>query len=415
MEQEEKKAKRASGSRTTSTTKKETSATKTKTTTKKVTSAKETPSEKTNSTRKTTVATKKSEPTKKTTRTRTTKSAEVQAPKATEPKITRVPKKAEVNKPTEVKKEENKIKENNNEKRYIDISVGAIICAIVIIALLILNIKLGKHAYGILKNQTTNSDVEPEKNVSVTQEIGNVIEKTSDIASQMKEKITFPSNVVASIYNTKGFDNTTITNELKLMLGWAKTDIGNKLVSRNENNEEVESLESSQMSKTIKEILGNDVKYIDEAFNNTRISTFENSTRSKGEIAYNNGLYKSVLQEEKVDIQPLIYQEIQRVVKYSDKVNVYVKVAFVDVFGGNCQIYKNFKNNKFSDKVKELSLEELFKNTEINQYTGEGTVTLEENSALDAIRTQLNTYKYTFVFDEETQGYYLSKFAKGTN
>ena len=48
----------------------------------------------------------------------------------------------------------------------------------------------------------------------------------------------------------------------------------------------------------------------------------------------------------------------------------------------------------------------------LDKYTGQGSVTIEENKALNAIRTQLNTYKYIFTFDETIGDYYLSGFGK---
>ena len=332
--------------------------------------------------------------------------------KNTEPE-TKVENKESELKVKDSKEQENKNQEKKKNKRYVDISVGAILCALIIIALLILNIKLGKHAYGILKNESTNSDVQPENNVSVTQEIGNVLNKTNKLAEEMKEKIIFPSNVVASIYNTQGFNTNTISNELKLILGWASTDDGKKLKSINEKNEEVEALEKQVMSETIKSTLGPNIKYIDEPFNYAKINLFESASRNYGQIIYSDGLYTSILKaEQEEEISPLIYQEIQKVVKYSEKVIVYVKTAFLDTDGNNYQIYKNFKNNNFSDELVQIEHDELFEGVIFDKYTGKGAVTLEENSALNSIRGQLNTYKYTFTFDETLQSYYLSEFAK---
>ena len=312
----------------------------------------------------------------------------------------------------EIKEENNQREEKKKNKKYIEISLGAVVCAIIIIALIVLNVKLAKHAYGLLKNESTNSNVQSENNISVTQEIGNVLKKTDDIVKQMKDKITYSSNVTASIYNSQGFNTNTISNELKLILGWANTDDGKKLKSRNEKDEEVEAIEKEVMSETIQSTLGPNIKYVDESFNYTKISLFENSSRSKGIINFGEGVYTSILENEQGEASPLIYQEIQKVVKYSEKVIVYVKAAFIDSYEDTYQIYKSFENNNFSYELLQIKQNELFNNTTFDKYTGEGSVTIEENRALDSIRKQLNTYKYTFTFDETMQEYYLSEFGR---
>lgn len=332
------------------------------------------------------------------------------------------------NKKARNKKEKNKIdKEQKNKakkekkakkpkKGYIDISIGAIICTIIIIGLLVLNIKLGIKAYSIItKNQTTttNSDVEADNDISVTQEVGNVLNNNDEIVTQMKEKITFAPNVTASIYNAETFSTNTISNDLKLQLGWDKIKEEHKLKSINENNESIEALEKEFMAESIKNIFGPKVKYKDEAFNNTNVNTFSKSCQNQGVITYDNGLYTSIVSENIEDVMvPIIYQEIQKVVKYSDKVIVYVKVAYMYTDGEKYIVYKNFDNEKFEEELLEISPEELFQEDSFDQYTGEGTVTINANSSLDSIRNQLDTYKYTFSLDGETGDYYLSKFNK---
>ena len=74
-------------------------------------------------------------------------------------------------------------------------------------------------------------------------------------------------------------------------------------------------------------------------------------------------------------------------------------------------LYKDY-NQDFEEKILETSAEELFENIAINQYTGEGTISVEENPALDAIRDELNTYIYTLEKEESTGNYYLSEFNK---
>ena len=312
----------------------------------------------------------------------------------------------------EEKKKEKKVK--NPKKGYIEISIGAIICAAIIIGLIILNVKLGIKAYNVVtKNESTNASIETDDDISVTQEVGNVLSSNDEIVAQMKEKITFAPNVTASIYNAETFSTNTISNDLKLRLGWARVKEGNKLKSINEKNESIEALEKEVMAESIKNILGPKIKYKDQTFNNTNINTFSTYCKNQGKITYSNGLYTSIVSENiEEKMAPIIYQEIQKVVKYSDKVVVYVKVAYMDANEEKYIVYQDFNNKKFEEKLLEITSEELFEGNSFDPYTGEGTVAINANTSLDSIRNQLDTYKYTFSLDGETGEYYLTKFNK---
>ena len=313
------------------------------------------------------------------------------------------------------KKEKSKNKNNKtNKKGYIDISIGTIICTIIIIGLLALNIKLGIKAYNIIVNkESTNYNTKFDNDESVTQEVGNVLSNSNELVTKMREKITFAPNVIASLYNTETFSTTTIPNDLILRLGWAKVKEENKLKSINENNEAIEALEKIAMEESIKNIFGPQIKYKDETFNNTDINTFSSYCINKGTIIYDNGLYTNIATDN-IDeqISPIIYQEMQKVVKYSDKIIVYVKVAYMDTDGQRYIVYKDFNEEKFEEQLLEITQEELFQENLFNPYTGEGTVSIETNNSLNSIREQLDTYKYTFSLDNETGEYYLSKFSK---
>ena len=408
-----------------SSTKKETKTSKTttaKAATKKTTDKKTT-------TKKATANTTKGE--NKTSKVKTTKkesstSKETTAKKE-EPKLTNVhgkkEKQAQENQPKQANnsaqekqaKQENEKKETENKKckkNYIDISIGAIICVAIIIGLIILNVKLGTRAYNVItKNETTDSKVETDNDISVTQEVGKVLSNSDYLVTQMKEKITFPPNVTASIYDAETFSTNTISNDLKLRLGWSIAEEGSILKAQNENHEGIEAIEKEIMEENIKNILGQDTKYKDESFDNTNISTFSAYSRNQGTISYSNGIYTSIVSENiETENAPLIYQEIQKVVKYTDKVIVYVKVAYMDVEENNYIVYKDFNGEEFEERLLEITPEELFGEEEFNPSTGEGTVTIDTNDSLDGIRNRLDTYKYTFSLDEETGDYYLTKF-----
>lgn len=307
-------------------------------------------------------------------------------------------------------------KEEKPKKRYIEISVGAIICVAIIVGLVLLNIRLVKQAYSAIYNSvTSNNSAEDEDKISVDEEVGITVKNSDEIVSEIKEKITFLPNVTASIFKAETFSSSNISNDLKLRIGWSKVKEEKKLRSINEDNKSIEALEKEVMEENIKNIFGPKIKYKDEAFNNTDVDIFSRYCLNKGTITYDNGLYTSILDENNEDIQnkiePIIYQEIQRVVKYSDKVVVYVKVAYMDTNEDKYVIYKNFNGKEFEYELTEATQEEIFKD-DFNPYTGEGTVTANSNDFLDNIRSELDTYKYTFSLDAETGEYYLAKFNK---
>lgn len=451
MEEIQKKTRKTKTEPAKTTKKAATKATKgeTKTTKKEATTPKSTTAKKEAKPSKTTAVKKETNTSKSTTVKKETKTKKVQEPKTEEvqvreePKLTIIHEKKEqpiqeseaiqkkqpkkVNDSVQNKQQRqantSKAKKEKNEKEkkdkkakknYIEISVGAIICVIIIIGLIILNVKLGTRAYNVItKNEAANSDLETDNDISVTQEVGNVLSNSDKLVTQMKEKITFAPNVTASIYDAETFSTNTISNNLKLKLGWAVTKDGNKLRSKNGNHEEIEAIEKETMAENIKNILGPNVKYKDESFDNTDISEFSAYSQNQGTISYSNGIYTSIVSKNiENEMAPIIYQEIQKVVKYTDKVVVYVKVVYMDVEEDNYIAYKDFTEGEFEERLAEITPEELFGEESFNPNTGEGTVTIDTNTSLNSIRNRLDTYKYTFSLDEETGEYYLSKFNK---
>lgn len=338
----------------------------------------------------------------------------------TEPKLTIIHEKKDIveeikekPKKAQQKSKKEKTKENiieSKEKKYIDISVGSIICIIIILILLIINIKLGIHAYKII---VKNANLEEQfDDTTVTQEVGNVLDSNNEIVTKLLQKITLAPNVTASIYNEKTFNSNTIPNDLKLRLGWAKTKDEHKLESINENNQTVQALEKATMEESIKNIFGPEVKYLDESFNNTNVSTFSTNSKNQGIINYNDGLYTGTVAQTSGEMAPLIYQEVEKAVRYSDKIIIYVKTAFVNTKDNKYVVYRNFEKGQFKGKLLELTQEELFPGNSYNENTGEGAILLNSNTKLDNIRNELNTYKYTFSLNENHQTFYLSEFVQ---
>jgi len=204
----------------------------------------------------------------------------------------------------------------------------------------------------------------------------------------------------------------TITNDLKLRLGWAKIKNESKLRSSNEDNETIIAVDETTMDESIKNIFGDKVKYQKQDFENTNVSIFSAYNKVLGTIEYTGGLYSGFeVQDEEQKMVPLIYQEIQKAEQYTDKVIVYVKTAFIDVENEKYSIYRNFDNN-FYGELQKISEYDLFGENSFNKETGEGSIVNKNNINLDSIREQLNTYKYTFSLNQKTGEYFLSEFNK---
>lgn len=305
-----------------------------------------------------------------------------------------------------------KVVEVKNEvsKKTLNISMGTILAIIIILGLVVLIIQLGKYAYNLnKKDTTTDNEIETSSNQSTTQEIGNVINKNNEVVPKIINQITFSPKVTASIYSEGEFTAESMPNDLKLKMGWSKTKNESILKSINENNEEVETIEKMTMDETIKTVLGPTTESKGESFDYAKVTSF---AASDEKVTYSAGLYTKIsknLQEEKT---PFIYQEVQKVVRYSEKIILYVKTVYIVVEDGKYIVYKGYENNEFTEKLFEIKPEELLGDVIIDQNSGEGSITIEPNAKLDDIRNQLDTYKYTFKLDGSTQEYYLSEFGK---
>ena len=67
-------------------------------------------------------------------------------------------------------------------------------------------------------------------------------------------------------------------------------------------------------------------------------------------VSYSEGMYTAIIKAEEVDKSPLIYQEVQKVVKYSEKIVVYVKTIYINIEDGKYVAYKDFEDGNFKDK-----------------------------------------------------------------
>lgn len=231
-----------------------------------------------------------------------------------------------------------------------------------------------------------------------------------NISQQLLNKINFPTYAISSIYNVKNFDSTNIPNDLILRLGWSKISPEDKTIIKD--NEIIHQTATKQtLNNSIKNIFGK-INYTDTSFNNTNINTFSGYHENIGEITYSNNLYTANYVEGGGGDVPFIYQQLEKIIKYNNKIDIYVKTAFVDTeYDKNIDdfkyiIYGDFNNNTFNTKLLETTSKEFSNNQNLEQ------ISTRENTTLSNVLNKLNTYVYSFELDNSTLNYYLTSFYK---
>lgn len=304
------------------------------------------------------------------------------------------------------------------EKRYIKMSLGTAICLIIIIILLVALIALGVYTYTTknAKAETnyTNSvnNENTEEYEKVENEIANTTENQTEIANEkaeeldlndnlsksLIEKLSFNTYAVASMYKVGEFNTNNIPNDLVLRLGWDKAKNKETLYETLK-----QTLTKDAMKQSITNIFGDKLNYKDEQFKQIDVETFHNYggyTDNMGTIEYNNGTYITNLYQGGGGDVPFIHQEAEKVLKNGNKVEVYVKTAFIDTefiestFDFEYIIYKNFdfNTNKFAGQLSKIKSDE-YGNHEIG-------ISESSKEVISNVSNSLNTYVYTFEADD---------------
>lgn len=292
-------------------------------------------------------------------------------------------------------------------KKEVTISLGSIILFLFVLIIIF----VGIYAYKTI-NQVKSDPMKIVENGEQSLQEGESIELETDNEQVKKiiEKISFPTHAVASLYNTKGFDLDTIENDLILRLGWAKVE--KELIQNDLDNvgEYKEIATKEEIEKSITKIFGKNVEYDNDTFNNIDVPIFYGYEKNQGKINYKNNIYTANYIESTGGDIPFIHQQIEKVLKYNNKIEVYVKTAFIDTIYDEASdkyeyiIYKNFKNNEFNMKLTQMDSLKF-----INGYSDEES-NFNKNDQIDKISDKLNTYVYTFVLDDNDKEYYLNEF-----
>ncbi len=298
------------------------------------------------------------------------------------------------------------------DKKHVTISLGTAICMVIIFLLVIALIFLGLYTY-VLKNTNTqksnissNTDVadvsqsttvdSPKNEITKPVEnAGTELNINDSVVKTLTDKIDFNTNARASIYKVGSFNSTTIPNDLMLKLGW--DSIKNKPQVNGNNPLPNETVTKSAMSQSISNIFGSTINYTDASFTVVDVEPFHGYRGLFGDaVNYSNNTYSIELFQGGGGDCPFIHEQVTKALKYNNKIEVYVKTAFVDTkyveSSDSFQyiLYKdfNFATNTFDNQLSKIAA----------------------TQKMPELSSDFNTYVYTFDLDGSNGNYYLSGF-----
>lgn len=239
-----------------------------------------------------------------------------------------------------------------------------------------------------------------------------------EIKSLVK-KFNFAGSTSGSIYKTGGFDINNIPNDLILRMAWRRLDAEKDTTIKRTGNEGTQTVNDTVLEKSVKNLFGNNITYQNESFEYIDSKTFESYEANTGKILYKDGVYTSKYKEEGGEGKPYIYEVAEKALKKDNKIELYVKTAFIKPgydeeigdFVNDCYSDFDFEKEDFVNKIKTVKESEFFK--DVYEYANDslGTI-LINNPIFNEMKEQLNTYVYTFEKDENTGDYYIVSFNK---
>lgn len=263
-----------------------------------------------------------------------------------------------------------------------------------------------------LEPNTTEENIIQENNTVEKESVEEVpVVEEKSLSDKLIDKIKFKDYLEASIYKVGNFTRETIPNDLILRMGFARA------VQKPENKQVETStpyhdISKDQIENGIKELFGSNIKYKHDKFINIDVETFNGFYEIRDTVKpVDNNEYEFIYYEGGGGDTPFVHQEIYDVIENENKIEIKVKVAYVDTVYDETQkiglfkyhIYKDFdfKTDEFKN---ELLVIEDYKYDYVENY---GTT-----KSMADIWNKLNSYSYIFEKDNETGEFYLSEFHK---
>lgn len=303
----------------------------------------------------------------------------------------------------------------DDKKRNFKFNMLIGILTLILIATIIAQITILKYS---MKKNTQNEEncILQEVPDSIENEEENIVienkvaEEKSNV-DKVIDKINFKDYAEASIYKVGTFTRETIPNDLILRLGFAKA------LQKPENKQVEEktvfhNIYRGEIEKGIKELFGDNIKYKHTKFINIDVETFDGFYEIRDTVKpVDDTKYEFIYYEGGGGDTQFIHQEIYDVIEDENKIEIKVKVAYVDtVYEETPEIglfkYHIYKDFDFStDEFKDELL--VIEDHEYDYVENYGTT-----KAMVDILDKLNSYSYIFEKDSNTEEFYLCEFHK---
>lgn len=216
----------------------------------------------------------------------------------------------------------------------------------------------------VTNNKETVNEVTEKDNASAEDvNKGEEVDSTTPEIKKVLDKIDYDTPYLAGIYKQGNFNRETIPNDLILRLAFESWTYEREFKSNEPGT--IEKISKEEMKNYITELFGKNIKYNDVSFLNITVPTFDSYTEFLGEVYFQeqNDEYSAEWQAVGGGDKNFIHQQVEKVLKYDDKLDVYVKTVFVKVGwldekdDFKYEIYKNYDFRQ--DEFEKILIDDL--------------------------------------------------------
>lgn len=308
---------------------------------------------------------------------------------------------------------------NNKEKNKM---MWLVIVIIITVVVVVVGMRYNVNRELQLKEETENLEFKSEIEETVEEDleeefVPEELGENDELSKTLSSKVCVPSYTLENMLNEVTLTADNIDNELILEIAWGRLATLGELETEVKENapNTIYSVTREKMEETIRGIFGDNVEYVDNSFDALDDETFSGYENYASDVIYDEDLeiYSVSSIPGGGAATPHIYQEFESLkIDESNVAKLYVKVGYINpVIGVNndgvpletYEVYKSYVNNEFDQLVYETDAIHYY------QVEDAENILSPEESKLGA-NGLLDTYVYTFNFDEETEEYYLVKF-----